>query len=70
MLLHRVFSEVQRVLVDGGRACINVANLGRRPYISLTARLTSLMEDIGFRMRGEIIWEKGAGAGTSTAWGS
>ena len=28
------------------------------------------MIDIGFRMRGEIIWNKGAGAGVSMAWGS
>ncbi len=30
--LERVWVEVFRVLVPGGRACINVANLGRRPY--------------------------------------
>ena len=34
-LLEKVFTETYRVLVDGGRACINVANLGRRPYIPL-----------------------------------
>ena len=28
------------------------------------------MIDIGFNMRGEIIWSKGAGAGVSMAWGS
>ena len=28
------------------------------------------MQDLGFLMRGEIIWDKNASAGTSTAWGS
>ncbi len=69
-LLHRVFSETYRVLVHGGRACVNVANLGRKPYIPLSDYISRLMTDIGFLMRGEIIWSKGAGAGTSMAWGS
>jgi site-specific DNA-methyltransferase (adenine-specific) len=69
-LLGRVFAEVQRVLVDGGRACVNVANLGRKPYIPLSAHISRLMTELGFLMRGEIIWAKGAGAGVSMAWGS
>ena len=69
-LLRSVFKECYRVLVDGGRACVNVANLGRRPYLPLSAWITELMLEIGFLMRGEIIWQKGAGAGVSMAWGS
>lgn len=69
-LLKNVFSETQRVLVHGGRACINVANLGRRPYLPLSDFISHIMLEIGFLMRGEIIWHKGAGAGTSMAWGS
>ncbi len=69
-LLRRVFTETHRVLVPGGRACINVANLGRRPYLPLSAFIATMMLDLGFRMRGEIIWHKGAGAGVSMAWGS
>ena len=69
-MLHRVFSEVYRVLVHGGRACVNVANLGRKPYIPLSDFVSRMMLDIGFLMRGEIIWDKGAGAGVSMAWGS
>jgi len=30
-LLKQVFRETYRVLVYGGRACINIANLGRKP---------------------------------------
>jgi modification methylase len=69
-MLERVFSETYRVLVHGGRACVNVANLGRKPYLPLTAFITQLMIDTGFLMRGEILWDKGASASASTAWGS
>jgi DNA modification methylase len=68
--LKRVWREVERILVPGGRACINVANLGRKPYIPLHAYITRDMVDLGFLMRGEIIWDKGASAAISTAWGS
>jgi DNA modification methylase len=69
-LLKRVFQETHRVLVSGGRVAINIANVGRKPYISLNSEIIRIMHDIGFMMRGEIIWEKGASAGGSCAWGS
>jgi modification methylase len=69
-LLRKVFTETYRVLVNGGRACVNVANLGRRPYLPLSDFISTIMLEIGFQMRGEIIWNKGAGAGVSMAWGS
>ena len=69
-LLHRVLSETYRVLVTGGRACINIANLGRKPYLPLHAFLIEDMLSIGFLMRGEIIWNKASSASQSTAWGS
>jgi len=68
--LHRIWSEVHRVLVPGGRACINIANLGRKPYIPLHSYIVRDMAEIGFLMRGEVIWHKGASASPSTAWGS
>jgi len=68
--LNKVFSETYRVLVNGGRACINIANIGRKPYIPLSDYISKMMIDIGFLMRGEIIWNKSASSGTSTAWGS
>ena len=68
--LRKVWSEVKRVLVPGGRACINIANLGRRPYIPLHVFIVEDMLDLGFLMRGEIIWNKGASGSPSTAWGS
>ena len=69
-MLHRVWQEVYRVLVDGGRACINIANIGRKPYIPLSSFIVLDMLDIGFLMRGEVIWNKQSSAGTSCAWGS
>ena len=69
-MLERVFQETFRVLAHGGRACINVANLGRKPYLPLTAYITQMMVETGFLMRGEIIWDKGASSSGSTAWGS
>lgn len=69
-MLKNVFEEVFRVLIIGGRICINVANLGRKPYIPLHSHIIAAMLEIGFLMRGEIIWNKGSSAGSSTAWGS
>jgi site-specific DNA-methyltransferase (adenine-specific) len=69
-LLNNVFSETYRVLVNGGRACVNIANIGRKPYIPFSDYVSKMMLEIGYNMRGEIIWNKGAGAGISMAWGS
>jgi modification methylase len=69
-LLKNSLKETYRVLVNGGRACINVANLGRKPYIPLSDYISQMMLEIGFNMRGEIIWNKAASASPSTAWGS
>lgn len=69
-LLQNVMKEVYRILLPGGRACINVANVGRKPYIPLNNLINQFMLELGFLMRGEIIWDKGASAGGSCAWGS
>jgi site-specific DNA-methyltransferase (adenine-specific) len=69
-LLRRVFSETYRVLEPGGRIAINVANLGRKPYIPLNQYVAALLTEIGFDLRGEIIWQKAKSAGGSCAWGS
>lgn len=69
-LLNRVWVETYRVLVPGGRACINIANLGRKPYLPLHSYIIDQMLAIGYLMRGEIIWNKAASASPSTAWGS
>lgn len=69
-LLHDVFAECKRVLEPGGRIAVNVANLGRRPYRSLSGDVTTILEELGLLLRGEVIWWKGRAAGGSCAWGT
>ncbi|MFP4512278.1 MAG: DNA methyltransferase [Acidimicrobiales bacterium] len=70
-LLRDVFAECVRVLEPGGRIAVNVANLGRKPYRSLSADVTGILQDdLGLLLRGEVIWQKGEGANGSCAWGS
>lgn len=69
-LLNTVWRETYRVLVPGGRACVNIANLGRKPYIPLHSYIIEGMQGIGYLMRGELIWNKASSASPSTAWGS
>ena len=64
-----VLSETYRVLAPGGRACVNVSDLGRKPYLPLHAYIIQSAEEIGYTMRGTIIWEKG-NSGLGCAWGS
>ncbi len=65
-----IWKEVYRVLVPGGRICINIANLGRKPYIPLHAFVIEDLLSLGFLMRGEVIWDKGATASSSVAGGT
>lgn len=69
-LIEQVGKEVYRVLKPGGRYVINVANLGRKPYIPLHAYFYSIHMNVGFLPMGDIIWQKGKGANGSCAWGS
>lgn len=70
-LLADVFAECRRVLEPGGRMAVNVANLGRKPYRSLSADVVHILDDdLGMLMRGEIVWKKADGAAGSCAWGS
>jgi site-specific DNA-methyltransferase (adenine-specific) len=70
-MLTEVFAECVRTLEPGGRIAVNVANLGRKPYRSLSADVIRILEhDLGLLLRGELIWQKGEGANGSCAWGS
>jgi DNA modification methylase len=70
-LLHDVFAECVRTLEPGGRIAVNVANLGRKPYRSLSADVIRILQDrLGLLLRGELVWRKGEGASGSCAWGS
>jgi site-specific DNA-methyltransferase (adenine-specific) len=68
--LMMVWRECERVLVPGGRLAINIANTGRNPYIPLHSFIIQQCLELGLLMRGEILWDKSATAGVSTAWGS
>jgi len=71
VLLQDVFAECVRKLEPGGRIAVNVANLGRKPYRSLSADVIRILQDdLGLLLRGELIWQKGEGASGSCAWGS
>lgn len=69
-LLKEVWRECVRVLCTGGRLAVNVASTWRQPYIPLHSYITMQLQELGLIMRGEIIWDKGASVGVSTAWGS
>lgn len=70
-LLEHVFAESVRKLEPGGRVAVNVANLGRKPYRSLSSDVVMILQDrLGLLLRGEIIWIKAKGAAGSCAWGS
>lgn len=70
-MLAQVFAECVRKLEPGGRLAVNVANLGRKPYRSLSADVIHILEhDLGMLLRGELVWQKSDGASGSCAWGS
>ncbi|MDE3087535.1 MAG: site-specific DNA-methyltransferase, partial [Acidobacteriota bacterium] len=70
-MLRDVFAECRRVLEPGGRIAVNVANLGRKPYRSLSADVIGILQDdLGLLLRGEVVWLKARGVSGSCAWGS
>ena len=73
-LLTDVFADCKRALEPGGRIAVNVANLGRKPYRSLSADVIRILQDdLGLLLRGEVVWRKGVGdvgAAGNCAWGS
>ena len=69
-VLHDVFAQCFEKLEPGGRIAVNVANLGRKPYRSLSRDVIDLLERLGYLLRGEIVWQKSHAAGGSCAWGT
>lgn len=70
-MLEDVFAECVRKLEPGGRIAVNVANLGRKPYRSLSSDVVEILQDkLRLALRGEVIWLKARGSSGSCAWGS
>jgi len=76
--MRQVWEECHRVLVKGGRICINcdvTMNLEEGPdrlperMHPLHVDFTNQLRDIGFIYRGEICWGKQNSPGKKTAWG-
>jgi len=75
--LKKIFTEVYRATVHGGRCAINIdmtANAkGQRDeeYIrAIYPHLYNLMKEIGWKFRTEICWYKQNAVGSPTCWGS
>jgi len=70
-MLEAVFAECADKLEPGGRIAVNIANLGRRPYRSLSSDVIDILQRrLRLLLRGEVIWWKARGSAGSCAWGS
>ena len=66
--LEKVWTEVSRVLVDGGIACINVGDATRKVDGSFRvfqnhSRIIDAFEDLGFEPLPELLWRKPVNSG-------
>lgn len=72
--LDSIWEECARVLMPGCKLCINIANIGRRPYLYNSARVAMWgMRSHTVEPIGEIIWHKFVGTrpgGSDTAFGT
>lgn len=71
-LMEDVLSVAWERLVLGGRMCVNVQHeSGRSPAVPTGFLIQDIMEKFfaGYN-RGTIVWDKSAGAGPRTSWGS
>src|SRR3989344_8614325 len=67
--LNNVWVETNRVLVPGGRFCLNIAPTGIREFTPLHHDFANQLRKIGMSFRTEIIWYKQTML-KRTAWGS
>lgn len=67
--LNEVWKETQRVLVDGGRFCLNIAPTGIKDFVPIHHDFTNQMRKLGMKFRTEILWYKQTML-KRTAWGS
>jgi len=67
--LNKVWIETQRILVPGGRFCLNIAPTGIKDFVPIHQDFTNQLRKIGMIFRTEIIWYKQTML-KRTAWGS
>ena len=67
--LNKVWVETSRVLVPGGRFCLNIAPTGIKEFLPIHHDFTSQLRKIGMLFRTEIVWYKQTML-KRTAWGS
>ena len=68
--MQKIWAETNRVLIDGGRLCINIGENKRQniTYPTYSAFIQQCIE-LGMLYRGTVIWNKNSAA-KHTAWGS
>jgi DNA modification methylase len=67
--LNKVWKETQRVLVPGGRFCLNIAPTGIKDFTPIHHDFSNQLRKLGMKFRTEIIWYKQTML-RRTAWGS
>jgi len=68
--MREIWAETYRVLVDGGRLCINIGENKRQDITNPTySAFIQQCIDLGMLYRGTVIWNKNSAA-KHTAWGS
>ncbi|MFA5019805.1 MAG: site-specific DNA-methyltransferase [Candidatus Pacearchaeota archaeon] len=67
--LNEVWKETQRVLVNGGRFCLNIAPTGIRDFVPIHHDFANQLRKLGMKFRTEIVWYKQTML-KRTAWGS
>jgi DNA modification methylase len=68
--LSKVWFELRRVLVEGGRFALNIAPTSISNYKPVHMDLSSDVEEAGLHPRAEILWYKKNMTAKRTAWGS
>lgn len=71
-MVNDVLTQAWRKLVVGGRMAVNIQHsYGRKPLVPLGREIELMMMRQPHSLyRGCIIWDKGAAAGSGTAWGT
>jgi site-specific DNA-methyltransferase (adenine-specific) len=67
--LNEIWIEVKRILVPGGRFCLNIAPTGIKDFVPIHHDFSNQLRKLGLTLRTEIIWYKQTML-KRTAWGS